>query len=171
MDAWLKVFIAATAVAVVLQLVILIALFVSVKKTTERMEKMAGEVQARTLPLLDMANGVLSDVRPRLDVITTNLADTTVTMKKQMERLEVTVNDIVDRTRLQVIRADEMVSRTLDKVEETTDMVHHTVVSPVRQVGGVVQGITAALSVFLGQKRRRTKGARAGATHDEELFI
>ncbi|MBZ5647528.1 MAG: hypothetical protein LAN37_09925 [Acidobacteriia bacterium] len=174
MDGWLKLFIAATAVAVVLQLLILLAMFLSIKKTTERMEKMVAEVQARTLPVLEQANGILSDTRPRLQIITTNLAETTVLLKKQMERLEVTVDDIVDRTRLQVIRADEMVSRTLDRVEETTDMVHHTVVSPVRQVSAVIQGISSALGVFTGSTKRRARkeGERARkATQDEEMFI
>jgi len=45
----------------------------------------------------------------------------------------------VDRTRLQVIRADELLNRTMDRIEETTDVVHRTVVSPVRQLSGLVQ--------------------------------
>lgn len=172
MDGWLKLFIAATAVAVVLQLLILVAMFLSVKKTTERMEKMAAEVQVRTLPILEQANGILGDTRPRLQIITTNLAETSVLLKKQMERLEVTVDDIVDRTRLQVIRADEMVSRGLDRVEETSDLVHHTVMSPIKQVSAVIQGISSALGFFIGPKRRAKKdGERARATQDEELFI
>ncbi len=173
MDGWLKLFIAATAVAVVLQLLILIAMFLSVKKTTERMEKMAAEVQVRTLPVLEQANGILTDIRPRLQMISTNLAESSVMLKKQMERLEATVDDIVDRTRLQVIRADEMVSRGLDRVEETTDLVHHTVMSPIRQVSAVVQGISSALGFFVGGSKRRAKkdGERARATQDEELFI
>lgn len=173
MDTWLEVFIAATAVAVVLQLVILVALFVSVKKTTDQLQKMAAEVHTRTLPLLDMANGILADTRPRLDVITNNLAETSVMLKKQMGRLEVTVDDIVDRTRLQIIRADELVGRTLDRVEETTDIVHHTVVSPVKQAAGIIQGITTAIGAFMGgvAKKPQRPGERKRAPQDEELFI
>jgi ElaB/YqjD/DUF883 family membrane-anchored ribosome-binding protein len=174
MDGWVEAFIVIAAVAIVLQLAVLSAMALSIKKTTEQMQKMAAEIQSRTLPLLDMANHILSDTKPRLDIITNNLAETSVILKKQMERLESTVDDIVDRTRLQVIRADEMVTRTLDRVEETTDVVHHTVISPVRQVSAVVQGITSALGVFMGSSKRRARkeGERARkATQDEELFI
>jgi hypothetical protein len=80
--------------------------------------------------------------------------------------VDATVNDILDRTRLHVIRADELVTRTMDRVEETTDMVHHTVISPVRQVAGIVQGLTAGLATLLG---RRTRD-RAGVPQDE-MFI
>ena len=174
MDGWVQAFIVIAAVAIVLQLVVLAVMALSIKKTTEQMSKMAAEVQSRTLPLLDMANGILSDTKPRLDIITNNLAETSVMMKKQMQRLESTVDDIVDRARLQVIRADELVTRTLDKVEETTETVHHTVISPVRQVSAVVQGITSAIGVFTGsaKRRQRKEGERARkATQDEELFI
>ena len=157
MDGWVQAFIVIAAIAIVLQLVVLAAMALSIKKTTEQMTKMAAEVHTRTIPLLDAANAFVADARPKLEMVTTNLAETTVILKKNVERLDVTVNDIVDRTRLQVIRADELVTRTLDRVEETTETVHHTVISPVRQVSGVIQGITSALGVFLGGSRRAKK--------------
>ena len=51
------------------------------------------------------------------------------------------MNDVIDRARLQVIRADELLNRTMDRVEETTDMVHRTVVSPVRQLSGLMPSV------------------------------
>ncbi len=174
MNGWVEAFIVIAAVAIVLQLAVLFAMVLSIKKTTAHLEKMAAEVQTRTLPILELAHGILNDTKPRLDVITNNLAETSVLLKKQMQRMETAVDDIVDRTRLQVIRADEMVTRTLDKVEETTEAVHHTVISPVRQVSAVIQGITSALGVFTGgaKRRQRKEGERARkATQDEELFI
>ena len=172
MDGWVQAFVVIAAVAIVLQLVVLAAMAFSIKKTTEQMTKMAAEVHTRTIPLLDASNAFVADAKPKLEMITTNLAETTVILKKQMERLDVTVSDIVDRTRLQVIRADELVTRTIDRVEETTETVHHTVISPVRQVSAVVQGITSALGVFMGGKRQaRKKEQRARTPQDEELFI
>jgi len=89
--------------------------------------------------------------------------------RSQVERLDATVNDIVDRTRLQVIRADELVNRTMDRVEQTTDMVHRTVVSPVRQLSGLLQGVSAGFEYFLGRKRRQPRDGM-GVPQDE-LFI
>jgi len=110
------------------------------------------------------------DLRPKIEVIAENLSQTTTVVRSQVQRLDATVNDIIDRTRLQVIRADELVNRTLDKVEETTEIVHHTVVSPIRQVAGLVQGLSAGLQYFLG--RRRTNRAReAMGVPQDELFI
>jgi hypothetical protein len=98
-----------------------------------------------------------------------NVSETSDVVKAQMDRLDVTLNDIIDRTRLQVIRADEFLNRTLDQVEDTTEMVTKTVISPVRQLSGLIQGLTTGFEVFLGGKRRRRDGV--GVPQDDEMFI
>lgn len=171
MDPMLKLFIYATAVAVILQMFILMALMLSVRKTSARLESLATEVQRRALPVLESTQAILTDSRSKIETVTANLAATTTSLKNQMERVDATVNDIVDRTRLQVIRADDMVSRAMDRVEETSEVVHHTVSSPIRQLNALMQGFNAAFGSLLSQRRGSRQRERAGVTQDEELFI
>lgn len=169
----LTAFIAITAIAVVIQMGILIGIFLAVKKSTEKMEQIATQVETRALPMLDSAKAILEDAQPKLQEITSNLVDTSTTMKSQMSRIDAALGDLVDRTRLQTIRVDEMVSRTLDKVEETTDMVQHTVIGPVKQINAMMQGLGVGIGTLL-QRRRAAKAEqsdRQRATDDEELFI
>ncbi len=169
MDKLVPLFILCTTVAVVIQAGILVALFVAVRKTSGRVEALASEVSSKALPAIDTAQQLLVSVKPRVEDIVVNAEHTARMARSQMERLDATVNDIVDRTRLQVIRADELVNRTMDKVEETTDMVHRTVVSPIRQLSGLMQGVSAGLEFFLGRKRRQPRDGM-GVPQDE-LFI
>lgn len=169
MDNLVPLFIICTAIAVIIQMGILVLLFVTVRKTTSRLEKIATEVSAKALPMIDTAQSILVDIKPRVTDIMANAEQSVRTARSQMERLDATVNDIVDRTRLQVIRADELVNRTMDRVEETTEMVHRTVVSPVRRLSGLVQGLSAGLEFFLGRKRRQPRDGM-GVPQDE-LFI
>lgn len=169
MDKLVPLFIIATAVAVIIQAGILVALFVVVRKTSGRVEKLASEVNTKALPLIETTQALLVDVKPRVIDIVANAEESARIARAQMERLDATVSDIVDRTRLQVIRADELVNRTMDRVEETTDMVHRTVVSPIRQLSGLVQGLSAGLEFFLGRKRRQARDGM-GVPQDE-LFI
>ena len=162
-------FIIATAVAVIIQAGILVALFVVVRKTTGRVEALATEVKTKALPTMETAQAMLVELRPKVNEIVTNVDQSARMARAQMERLDATVSDVVDRARLQVIRADELVNRTLDRVEETSDMVHRTVVSPIRQVAGVMQGLSAGLEFFLGRKRRQSRDGM-GVPQDE-LFI
>jgi hypothetical protein len=169
MDKLVPLFIIFTAVAVMIQAGILVALFVVVRKTTGRVEKIASEVSTKALPMIETTQALLVEVKPRVTDIVVNAEESARIARTQMERLDATVSDIVDRTRLQVIRADELVNRTMDRVEETTDIVHRTVVSPIRHLSGLVQGVSAGLEFFLGRKRRQSRDG-IGVPQDE-LFI
>jgi len=89
-------------------------------------------------------------------------------IRAQIERIDATVSDVIDRTRLQVIRADELVNGTMDRLEETRDVVHKTVISPIRQISGVVQGVTAGLEFLIGSRRRQRDGV---TVPQDEMFI
>ena len=169
MQTLLIVFIVVTALAVVIQAGVLVSLYISVKKTSSRVESIAGDLQQRAAPALDAATAILNNSRGNLQTLKENLAATSTSLRNQVERVETTMGDIIDRTRLQVIRADEMVSRTLDRVEETSEFVQHTVISPVKQLAGLVSGLTVGLDAFF----RRRKGPQRSQpqTEDEELFI
>jgi len=169
MDKLVPLFILCTAIAVVIQAGILVALFVAVRKTTGRVEALANDVTTKALPTIDTAQQMLVTLRPRIEDIVANVDQSARMARGQIERMDATVSDIVDRTRLQVIRADELVNRTMDRVEETTDMVHRTVVSPIRQFSGLMQGVSAGLEFFLGRKRRQSRDG-VGVPQDE-LFI
>jgi methyl-accepting chemotaxis protein len=166
-------FIALTGAAVLLQAGMLVALYLSVRKSSVRMEALAVEVKTKALPAIETAEAILAELRPKLTVIADNLTETTHSVRSQVERLDATVDDVVDRARLQIIRADELLSRTLDRVEETSEMVQRTVVSPVRQFSGLIQGVTAGIEFLLGNRSRRNGGSREARrpVPQDEMFI
>ena len=161
-------FIIVAAVAIVIQACILIAMYLAVRQTTSRMEALANEVKTKVLPTTELAHSMMTEWRPKVDIALSNVTQMTTTVKGQVERIDATLNDVVDRTRLQVIRADELLNRTLDRVEETTDMVHKTVISPVRQFSGLINGVTTGLEFLLGNKKRRRNGV---SVPQDEMFI
>jgi methyl-accepting chemotaxis protein len=171
METMTPLFIALTGIAVLLQAGILLGMFFAMRKSSQRIEAIAGEVKGKALPALEQAQALLADMRPKLQIIAENLERSTTTVRAQVERVDATVNDVVDRARLQVIRADELLSRTLDRVESTTDIVHNTVVSPIRQVSGVIQGITAGIEFLLGNRSRRNGNDARRPVPQDEMFI
>jgi hypothetical protein len=165
---YLPIFVGVTAAAVVIQAGILVALYVAVRKSSSRMEALATEVKAKILPTADTAQSIMMDLRPKIDTIANNVSETTTVVRSQLERIDATVSDVVDRTRLQVIRADELLNRTMDRIEETTDVVHRTVVSPVRQLSGLIQGLTAGMEFLFGGKRASRRDV---TVPQDEMFI
>ena len=167
-DTLLLVFIAVTAAAVVLQMLILAGMYFSVKKTSAPVEALAKQVEEKAVPALTQATEMLTEAKPKVTVILDNLSATSTTVREQSERINVTLNDIVDRTRLQVIRADELVSRSMDRVEETTEAVHHVVLSPVRQMSAVMTGLFAGIGEYVGGRKVRRQRE---AVPQDEMFI
>ena len=173
MENLLPFFIAITGAAVVLQAGILAAMYLAMRKSSTRMEALASEVKAKILPALESATLVLNETRPKLTAILENIECSTSTLRSQVMRFDAAASDAMDRARLQVIRTDELISRTLDRVEQTSDMVHKTVVSPVRQISGVISGITAGLEFLLGSRAKQNvsqPGAKRAVPQDE-MFI
>lgn len=154
-------------IAIVVEIAILIAILLTVKRSATRVEKLADEVQRRALPALDQAQELLVNTKPRIEEIVNHAAESAATLRLQIDRLDSTVSDVVDRTRLHVIRADNLVGRTLDRVEETTEIVQTTVVSPIRQISGVLQGVTAGIASLLGRHGK----ASGNGGHRDEMFI
>jgi hypothetical protein len=168
-DTLLRIFIAVTAGAVVVQAGILIALYLTVRKSTAKMEAIATEVTSKALPTVETVQSMLVELRPRIETLTANVSESSTVVRAQLGRIDATLTDALDRARLQVIRADELLNRTMDRVEETSEIVHKTVVSPLRQVNGLMTAISTGVEVFLGGKRRHPKNG-AGVPRDE-MFI
>jgi hypothetical protein len=115
---------------------------------------------------------MIADLRPKIEIIVDNLRDSTTVLRSEAHRVDAVVNDVIDRARLQVIRADELLGRTMDRVEQTSEMVHRTVVSPVKQISGLVQGITVGLEfLFSGRNRRNGGGRERRPVPQDEMFI
>jgi methyl-accepting chemotaxis protein len=169
----MSVFVALTGIAVLLQAGVLLAMYVAIRKSTQQFEQLANDVKTKMMPTVELAQEMITTLRPKVETIVDNMADTTTTLRSEVKRMDATVNDVIDRARLQVIRADELMSRTLDRVEQTSDMVHRTVVSPVRQISGLVQGISVGLEFLFGGRHRRNGGGREERrpVPQDEMFI
>jgi methyl-accepting chemotaxis protein len=167
MNDLLIIFIAVTAAAVLLQAGILAGMYFAMRKTSAKVESLAEEVKTKVLPTAELAHSMMSELRPKIATVVDNVSVSTTMLRTQMERVDATLTDIVDRTRLQVIRADEFVNSTMDKLEETREVVQKTVVSPVRQISGLMRGVGAGLEAFFSRRRTRS----SVSAPQDEMFI
>ena len=110
---------------------------------------------------------MIVELRPKITTVLDNVSVSTTVLRTQMERIDATLTDIIDRTRLQVIRADEFVNSTMDKLEETREAVQRTVVSPVRHISGLMHGVTAGVEAFFSRRRER----ESVNVPQDEMFI
>jgi hypothetical protein len=166
----LTVFVAITSVAVVLQMLILLGLYLAVRRTTAQAENIALDFQRRTIPLVENVRDILADATPKLQEITSNLAEASDTLKRQAETLGDTAVEMAIRARNKVAQADDMITRTLERVERTTGAMQDSVLSPVRRVNGILQAISVGIGALLNHKRDK-RHERQRSANDEGMFV
>jgi methyl-accepting chemotaxis protein len=164
------IFVVVAAVAIVVQMGILIALYVGMRQAASRMEGIAGRLERQTGPLLTTATAILEDAQPKIAEITSNLAESSATVRAHVSQVAEATGEIVERARLHAIRMDEFVDNTMGKIETASEILETKVLSPVRRVQGIIAAVNAGLGVLRSSRSRR-KAARAGVEQDEEMFI
>jgi cysteine synthase len=112
---------------------------------------LAAQFEAKALPALAMWHEILLEVRPKVQMILSNVADMTTIARENVQSLDASVASAMDQARLQAIRVDELFSRTLDRVEEVTELVSLAVVSPVRRASGILQGLMTGVATLLNR--------------------
>ena len=75
MESWMPFFVVVTAAAVVLQAVILIALFLQLRRTAARVEQSTTDLQARLTPILTRVELLVEDLSPRLSGIVADASE------------------------------------------------------------------------------------------------
>ncbi len=167
MPGWVDAFIIVAAIAIVLQTAILAGLFFETRTAVRNLTRIASQLQARIDPILIRTNRILEDSEARIASVMEDASELTRLARGQAQKVDRVVTDIAERLRLQVIRADRILTGTLEVIEETGTAFRSKVWQPVHQASAVLKGVKAGLD-FLRQ-RRRPEGETA--TEDEELFI
>lgn len=165
----ITVFVVVAAVAIVVQLVILFALYKALRQTSDRMEGIAGRLEQQATPVLATAAAILDDAKPKIAEITTNLAETSASVRSHVDEVGHATSEIMERARLQAARLDEFMISAAQKVEATSELLQHKVLSPMRRVRAVVTALNAGLSFFKSTRPPRRNSS--GEVEDEEMFI
>ena len=172
MDDKLTIFVAVTSAAVALQMLIILGMYVTLRQLSAHVSSATHEVKSQVLSFLEKGKHLVAETQkiletssPKVELVLDNAAAITTTAYAGIGRVEGAANDILDRAQLQVIRADEMITRAVDRVEDTTQKVAHTVTSPIKHANGLVQGVSTGVNAFFGKKRSRNGGP------SDEMFI
>jgi len=168
MSGWLQAFIVIAAVAIVIQMAILLAMFFQVRTAIEQFTRIATDLQNRIDPILLRTSRILEDSEDRIASIMGDAAEITRVARGSAQKIDRVFTDAVERLRVQIIRADHVLTGTLEVVEESGAKFRRTLWTPIQQASAILKGMKVAIDMLRGQNRRPEPDS---ATADEELFI
>jgi len=173
MSGWAEAFVVIAGVAIFVQMVILVMMYVSMQKAIQDFTRIANDLQTRVDPILLRVNRILEDSEDKIASIMSDATEVTRLARGQAQKVDRVFTDTVERLRIQVIRADQILTGVLEVVEDAGTRVRKTVWGPLHQVSAVLKGFKAGLDFIRGAQGRRRAAASdgEGAEQDEELFI
>jgi hypothetical protein len=158
----IAVFVFVAAVALCIQAALLFAVFKSTR-----------EIERKTLPLLPKLDALaessrlaIDDSRRQIHDITTKANEILDITKIQLVRVDEVMEDAAGRVRIQMDRAEMVLDDAMSRAQETVAVVHSGIMIPLREIQGVTAGVRAAIHFLL-----RGRNSHVQATADEEMFI
>ena len=170
MQFWLEVFSIIAAIALVVQVVILTALFFELRRTTQKVNKLVGDMQTRVGPILTRVQILLDDTQPKISEMVADASHIVYLARGQAQKVDRVLTDASDRLRGQLAHADRILTGTLEAVEETGTRLKHSFWNPVHKASAVVQGIKVGLDLLRSRRSTRRRDEPLEA-QEEELFI
>jgi hypothetical protein len=144
-DGLLTFFVALTALAVITQACVLVAIYLMSKRLSSQMERFMTETREMMVPV--------KAITENLKVASSNILEIGVSAREQFRRVESMVTDTGEVLRAQLNRLEEVTKDVADRIDSTADLVQSTVLRPVREVAAVAKGFGRGFDFLF----RRTK--------------
>lgn len=171
MQTWVGFFSIVTAIALVVQVVILTLLFFQLRRTTENVDRLVGDLHSRLGPILTRVQILLDDTQPKISSMVNDASHVVYLARGQAQKLDRVLTDAADRLRGQLVHADRILTGTLEAVEDAGAKFKHSFWRPVQKASALVQGIKVGLDLLRSRRKSGPGGDEPREQQEEELFI
>ena len=159
MEGLLTLFVALTAIAVITQAGVLVAIYLMSKRMSEQIDRFMKETREMMVPM--------KTITENLRTASANLVDIGTAAREQFRRVEAMVTDTGEVLHTQLERFDRVTQDLVDRINETATIVQDSVIRPVREVAALAKGVGRGFDALFRRQRSTVDQAR----QDEELFI
>lgn len=167
-DSALTAFVVITALAFVVQAVVMAGIFFALRGVHSQIQDIRRVVDQRIEPLAQSLTELVVSSQAPIQRITANCGEISQILRQRTAQADLVLAEVLERSRLQIIRLDQLISTLMDRVDSTARAVERSVVAPLREVSAVAAGVRAGLE-FLRSRRTATRVREA--TEGEEMFI
>src|SRR5207302_10613005 len=103
MQVWLEIFSIVAALALVVQVVILTALFLQTRRTSENLNRLVSEVQSRMEPILTRVQSLLDDTHPKSSSMVNDASNSVHLARGQAHKVNRIFTEATNRQRCQCV--------------------------------------------------------------------
>jgi hypothetical protein len=160
------------AIALVLQVSILTALFFTTRRTMQKLEKTVTDLNARAGPILTRVQILLDDTQPRISTMVSDAAHIVYLARGQAQKMDRVFTDAADRFRGQLLHIDRILTGTMEAVEDAGAQFKQSFWKPVQKASALVHGIKIGLDLLRARRvGTHSRNQEPLPEQEEELFI
>jgi hypothetical protein len=168
---WIVLSSVVTAIALVVQIIILTALFFEVRKTTEKVNQLTSDLQTRIGPILTRVQILLDDTQPKISSMVSDAAHIVYLARGQAQKVDRVFTDAADRLRGQLVHLDRILTGTLETLEDAGTQFKRGFWRPVQKASALIQGIKVGIDLLRSRRAARPASPDDRLEQEEELFI
>lgn len=167
-DTLLLVFVAITGLAVLLQAMVLLAIFLALRKTAAKMQQQMEDLRNSVMPVVTSTQKLLTTVGPKVEAVAKDLAEISGRLRVQSLEMQVTTSEFFAHLQKQSSRMDAMMTGILDTLDRAGGVLTDAINIPIRRVSAIAAFAKAALGALRsGPPQPRPTHAAA----DKDLFV
>ena len=171
MPSWMPFFVVVTALAIVVQAVVLIALFIQLRRTAAQVEKTVADFNAKVTPLVSRVQFLVEDLAPRVSGIVADSSEIVRLARGEAQKVDRVLSEALERLRMQLIHVDHILTGAMEAVEEAGSQLRQSVWGPVMKATAMVRGVQAGIDFFRNSRQRREPVEASVEQQDEGMFI
>jgi hypothetical protein len=161
-------FVIVTALAVLLQTILLLAIFLTIRKTATSVASQVNEIRSVVIPVVQSTRDLLRRLTPKVESTVDDLADVANIWRAQSAEMQTSIHEILEKLRQQSVRVDQMLSTALNSVDRVGGYVADAVSRPVRQITGVLNAFKAITESLRNSSARTRQKKQA---NDGDTFV
>ena len=170
MQNWLIVFCIIAAIALVIQVAILTALFFEMRQTNRKVNALVSDLQTRVGPILTRVQILLEDTQPKISNMVADASHIVYLARGQAQKVDRVLTDAADRLRGQLNHADRILTGAMEAVEDAGSHLRSSFWRPMQKASALVQGFKVGIDL-LRSRRKGSGGDEPREQQEEELFI
>ena len=132
MEGLLTLFVALTALAVIIQAGVMVAIYLISKRLSDNVERFMKETREILVPI--------RSITENLKTTSANLNEIGLSAREQFRHIESMITDTGEALQVQLERFDRVTQNVAEKINETTEIVQDSIIRPVRELAAFAKG-------------------------------
>jgi ABC-type transporter Mla subunit MlaD len=165
--------IAVVALALLLQAIVLLALYFSMRKAARSVKEGFEDLRDSISPIIDNTRELVSRVAPRIESSADDLAAMTHSLRRQTADVQASATEILERLRNQTVRLDGMITGVFNTMDKVSGFMADAVAKPMRQLSGILASVRAVVESLRNNAETAARPARAPeeTNDDKDMFV